>query len=321
MQDNIVTILNKQVAGSCTEEEKELLLGWLEESEENRRFYSLFMANCTLHQTLTSEALNRDTESMLMRLNARIEESDLSRSRFWKNGFTWAFAAAIALVLGFFALRGIGGAPAEPAAPPMELARNLTGNTVHMVLDDGTHVYLHPGSSIQYNVSTLPEGREVVLRGDAYFDVARNESRPFTVRTSNIGVRVLGTAFSLSESAEVSQVVLERGSVRILSPEGGNMVTLTPNQKATFKSLTGDIRVEPVYATAFVTNKYNLVAMSDVTVGQIVERLSSIFGKRIICKGGDEDKSYNIAFLKTDSLEDVLSIVEYLTGAQCDISK
>jgi hypothetical protein len=61
--------------------------------------------------------------------------------------------------------------------------------------------------------------------------------------------------------------------------------------------------------------------MSDVTVGQIVERLSSIFGKRIICKGGDEDKSYNIAFLKTDSLEDVLSIVEYLTGAQCDISK
>ena len=321
MQDNIVTLLNKHIARTCTDEEKELLLKWLEESEENRRFYSLFMANCTLHQTVTSDALNQDTESMMIRLNARIEEAETGRSRIRQRGFTWAFAAAIAVVLGFFVVRGITGAPVKPSEPPMELARNMTDNTVHMVLDDGSHVYLHPGSSIRYNVSTLPEGREVVLQGDAYFDVARNESRPFTVRTSNIGVRVLGTAFSLSESSEVSQVVLERGSVRILSPEGTNMVTLSPNQKATFKSLTGDIRVEPVYATAFVTNKYNLVAMSDVTVDQIVEKLSAIFGKKITCKGGDEDKSYNLAFLKTDTLEDVLSIVEYLTGAHCDISK
>ncbi|MBQ3820953.1 MAG: DUF4974 domain-containing protein, partial [Bacteroidales bacterium] len=87
----------------------------------------------------------------------------------------------------------------------------------------------------------------------------------------------------------------------------------------TFKTLTGDIRVEPVYATAFVTDKYRLVAMSDVTVKQITAKLSDIFGKRISCSGGDEDKRYNLAFLKTDSLEDVLSIVEYLTGAQCNI--
>ena len=320
MQDNIVTLINKYLSREATEDEKMRLSRWLEESEENRRFYSLFAANCSLHKTITSPDLNSDLESMMMRLHARIDEADAQRPRFPRKAFAWAMSAAAAVALLVLAV-GNFWRPQQtaPMEPPMELASNLTENTVHIVLDDGTQVYLHPGASIRYNVSTIAGRREVRLSGDAYFDVTRDEARPFVVRTPNIGVRVLGTSFSVSGADDVSQVVLERGAVRILSPEGSSMVTLSPNQKATFKTLTGDIRVEPVYATAFVTDKYRLVAMSDVTVKQITAKLSDIFGKRISCSGGDEDKRYNLAFLKTDSLEDVLSIVEYLTGAQCNI--
>ena len=211
--------------------------------------------------------------------------------------------------------------PMPEAVPedPMEQLLNSTAETIHFALDDGTRVYLSPGSSLSYNVATLTGRREAVLNGDAYFDVAHDENRPFTVRTENIGVRVLGTAFSVSSSPELSQVVLERGAVRLLSPEGASMVTLSPNQKATFKSISGDVRVEPVYATAFVTDKYKLMSISDATIKEITAKLSSNFHKKIVFVGGDPDKRYNLAVLKSDSLEDILSILEYMTGAQFTI--
>ena len=319
MQDHIVDIISKYLNRTASEDEKRQMTAWLEESEENRRFYSLFVANCSLHDTVSSPSLNENMEAMMARLDARISEAEqLRRNRHPKlAAFALSFAAVLLAL--FFVFRG------NPANAPlqsqhaMELAGNTTSSTIHLTLEDGTHVYLAPGASIKYNVSTLKDVREVSLEGDAYFDVERNEARPFVVNTGSIGVRVLGTAFSVSSSSEGSQVVLERGSVRILSPDGNPMVSLSPNQKASYSNLTGDVRVEPVYATAFVTGKYNLVAMNDITVPEILDQLSKLYKVRLRCKGGAEDKRYNLAFLKSDSLEDVVSIVEYLTGAECEI--
>lgn len=317
MQDEIVDLIIKQIRRSATEEEKEKLLSWLQKSEENRRFYSLFAANYNLHDTLTSETLSRDTESMIARLNARIDAAPpslFSRKSWRMGGLALAFAALVLAVI--MVIRP--GVKAPQAIPMQELA-NQTSETIHLVLEDGTRVYLAPGASLSYNVTTLPESREVRLSGDAYFDVMRNEDKPFFVRTGNIGVKVLGTAFSVSSSPDVSQVVLERGMVRLISPEGASMVTLNPNQKATFRTMTGDVMVEPVYATAFVTDKYSLMAISDATLPQILARLSSVYKKKVHGRGGNLDKRYNLAFLKSDTLEDVLSMLEYMTGAEFEI--
>ena len=259
-----------------------------------------------------------DTESMIARLGARIDASEAQRrARMPFRAIGWAMAAVAAVVVAVFVFRGVAADKTVPI--PMEHTANLTAETIHFVLDDGTRVYLHPGAELSYNVSTIEDRREVSLKGDAYFDVSRNELKPFVVRTDNIGIKVLGTAFSVSSSPEMSQVVLERGSVRLLSPEGSSMVTLSPNQKATFKALTGDVRVEPVYATAFVTDKYNLMSITDATIGEITAKLSTIFHKKISARGGDDEKRYNLAVLKSDKLEDILYILEYMTGAEFTI--
>ena len=316
MQDEIIDIIIKSLRHTGTEDDKARLLQWLNQSEENKRFYSLFVANYSLHYTISSDKLSRDRESMINRLNARIDAAAPRRSfRSLYIGLASVAAAALALLLVFLPLSR----PEKVTEDPMEQLVNSTAETIHFVLDDGTRVYLSPGSSLSYNVTTLTGRREAVLGGEAYFDVAHDEGRPFTVRTDNIGVRVHGTAFSVSSSPEISQVVLERGAVRLLSPEGTAMVTLSPNQKATFKSLSGDVRVEPVYATAFVTDKYNLMSISDATLKEITTRLSSVFHKKIVSTGGDPDKRYNLAVLKSDTLEDVLSVLEYMTGAQFTI--
>lgn len=198
-----MNIIVRHTRGAADEQDKRKLVEWLEESEENRRFYSLFMANCSLHETIASPSLYSDTESMIARLDARIDAAESQRrERMPLRLAGWAVAAVIAAVVSVFVFRGTGISRTAPV--PMEQAVNLTAETIQFALDDGTRVYLHPGAEISYNVSTLDDRREVKLHGDAYFDVTRNELKPFVVYTDNIGIKVLGTAFSVSSSPEVS---------------------------------------------------------------------------------------------------------------------
>ena len=131
MQDNIVKLITNHLNNSGTVAEKEELLSWLEESEENKRFYSLFVANYSLHETVTSENLNEDIDCMLGRLGARIDAHEAGRRKMPGNWFFAAVAvcaAALALFLFLPQKTEHAGAP----QPVMAVAGNVTGETVHV---------------------------------------------------------------------------------------------------------------------------------------------------------------------------------------------
>ena len=156
-----------------------------------------------------------------------------------------ACAVAAVLVLGLWVFPRL----KVSASVPFETIANVEGTEVRpVVLEDGTHVYMRPGAVLKYNVQSLKHRRLAYLSGDAYFDVARDEDKPFVVKTSSISVEVLGTAFSVSAGEETTQVLLERGSVRVLSPENVSMVTLVPNQKLPSESHRYEQRLFEAYA-------------------------------------------------------------------------
>ncbi|MEX0275452.1 MAG: FecR family protein, partial [Flavobacteriaceae bacterium] len=73
------------------------------------------------------------------------------------------------------------------------------GKRFELVLSDGTHIYLNSGTSIKYPVKFIEgQNREVYLKGEGYFDVARDSLHPFVVNTTDIEVEVLGTEFNIS---------------------------------------------------------------------------------------------------------------------------
>ena len=319
MENYLLELIVKYLRGECTHAEASQLTDWLEASPENKRFFADIAANWRLHETLTSPSLENDTERMLSRLNARIDAGGQKPRRlqaFRRWGTAIAAAVSVLLVIGgVFLLRNLSLSPSEG----LETLANQTGETSTTVLDDGTRVYLRPGAVLSYNVLTLKGRRVAELSGDAYFDVARDEDKPFLVRTKNIGVQVLGTAFSVSTQQDITQVVLERGSVRLLSQTGEPLLTMQPNQKAVWRPGGNGVRVESVYASSFVTDKYNLVAFYDETLPEILDALQERFGVRISCSDIPDGKRYNLAFLKSDSLENVIAILEYMTGTKCHI--
>ncbi|WP_281511736.1 FecR family protein [Alistipes finegoldii] len=196
-----------------------------------------------------------------------------------------------------------------------------TAQPIHVTLPDGTHVWLNSASKLSYDSRYNLRSREVNLVGEGYFEVAKDPERQFRVNTGNYTVEALGTAFNVRAHAAdpLTEVVLERGSVRLQTPEGYNLVRLHPNQRAVFDAAKDDIEVEEIYAEHFVTERYNLVAMKNATIGEIIARIESNYGVRIRIADPDNRKRYDINYLRTNSLEEVIDIVEFMTGQRCEV--
>jgi len=94
------------------------------------------------------------------------------------------------------------------------------GGEYHVVLQDGTHVWLNSASSLKFPTSFKGKDRTVFLKGEAYFEVAQNNEFPFLVKLENdLTVKVLGTHFNIMAYGDEEEVktTLVEGKVSVIS--------------------------------------------------------------------------------------------------------
>lgn len=109
------------------------------------------------------------------------------------------------------------------------------GNRTKIVLPDGTQVWLNAGSNIDYNNSTFnKEQREVSLNGEAYFDVTKDETKPFIIHTKKMDIKVVGTTFNVRSynDEKTAEASLIRGIIEVtLKDRKDQKIILKPNEK------------------------------------------------------------------------------------------
>ena len=110
------------------------------------------------------------------------------------------------------------------------------GGKYEIVLSDGTRVWLNAESSLEFPASFTGKTREVTLRGEGYFEVAKNALIPFHVKVDHMTIEVLGTHFNVnaySEEPDIETTLLE-GSIKI--KKAGKVQILSPGEQAKFTS-------------------------------------------------------------------------------------
>lgn len=124
---------------------------------------------------------------------------------------------------------------------------------IDMTLADGSRVWLNAGTSITYPVAFITDERSVTIKGEAYFEVAPDKTKPFLVNTGDAYVKVLGTHFNvMNYSGEPSvQTTLLEGSVQVIA--GEKELFLKPGQQSNQKkdgglTLANNVDVELVTA-------------------------------------------------------------------------
>ena len=80
-----------------------------------------------------------------------------------------------------------------------------------------------------------------------------------------------------------------------------------------------NLAITQVNASHLVLTQYDLVTMSDATLHEIISHIETTFGVRLSVPGRYGDKRYTFNYQRSNSLEEVLNIVEYLTGEHCEV--
>ena len=183
------------------------------------------------------------------------------------------------------------------------------GKRFNILLSDGTKVFLNSGSSLKYPVLFKDdETREVLLDGEAYFEVVQS-NQLFTVQSSEINVEVYGTIFNFRNYQEdfVSDVVLVEGSVGINSGLNNQIYKLSPGHKGSFFKDDSSITSERVNTSLYTSWIDGEIVIRSESFEQIVKKLERIYNVSIINNNESDGQLFN-ANINPDkeSIEEVL---------------
>ena len=125
------------------------------------------------------------------------------------------------------------------------------GNQYHLTLPDGTKVWLNAVSSITYPTAFAGKERRVIISGEAYFEVVKNQQLPFVVQQADMTVEVLGTSFDVNGYGDDSAVkaTLVEGKISVgkagaASGKAGTVSVLEPGQQAAISKAGNSISVD-----------------------------------------------------------------------------
>lgn len=180
----------------------------------------------------------------------------------WIAGAVFALAATLVAVL---------------AGPALLLrlqadVMTATGETRIVTLADGSQVNLSGDSAI--DVDLTASGRQVrLLAGEAFFDVAHDATRPFTVEAGGAKVVVLGTAFDVALDSSSTTIQLARGVVEISGPANSNVTEMAPGDMVMVDRESGELAHSTVPVGEIGAWRNGLIFVNDVTVESVVARL------------------------------------------------
>ena len=134
------------------------------------------------------------------------------------------------------------------------------GGEYFVILDDGTKVWLNSETELRYPV-TFEDGKRVVeLAGEAYFQVARDEKRPFFVKTRGLQTRVLGTEFNVQAYLpDKENVTLVSGQVAVRVPKNSKEVLLKPNENVRYDQGNLNVSRGGCYEIYFLEGRFFLL--------------------------------------------------------------
>ena len=156
------------------------------------------------------------------------------------------------------------------------------GSRSRITLADNTVVHLNAGSKLIYPSVFKNNKREVVLFGEAFFEVAQNKEKPFIVKTTSLSIEVLGTKFNVSSYFEdnIIQTVLVEGEVSVKrndAPFYEKSIILKPNQMLAFNKKTKEMARNAVEHEYFTLWTDGILKFEDKDFCRIIKRLERFY--------------------------------------------
>lgn len=190
------------------------------------------------------------------------------------------------------------------------------GEQKHLILPDSSEIWLNAGSTLSYPQTFAKDKRLVVLDGEAYFSVKKDTASPFTVETSLLSVRVLGTKFNVKAYPDDEKITttLTSGKVEV-SVESQSPRILKPNEQLTYDKKSSDIHISVTDTNDTNSWIVGKLIFTNATAGEIFQTLERHYNITIDNAANiPASKRYTVKFLKDERLDEILNILKDIIG-------
>jgi len=278
--------------GNFSKEEQKAVLLKYAITEKEFGYAKKFLAGVSLrHEKLSQEEINYAVKRLMGQVTATSVPPKERKLGFMELLLRVAAVLSVPLLLStfYFYQKSISQETVYYASTSGEQTTNTfqapAGAKTQVVLPDGSLVWLNSGSSLSCPARFSADKREVKLKGEAYFEVVKDEQNPMLVSTGPLTVKVYGTKFNINAFADngLVETTLVEGKVTLLLPlENKKEYVLEPGFTAFFNQ--GNRKVEAVKVEkmdAFTGWKDGKLLFHNQQFGDIVKRLERWYNVNI----------------------------------------
>lgn len=320
MNENTLNeIILKQISGTASNEDIALIDSWLKEDEGNSKIYDTLY---NIHSISSDKEFSfvPDKEQAWQNIldNITIPKN---KSRFINAFLRYAAAAAVFLLVGIAVNSLWNNRKADDSKQQFSTFIVPAGQKSEIVLPDGSKVWLNSGTTLSYSGNFNKDNREVVLNGEAFFEVAKNKSSKFTINTGNSSVEVYGTAFNVKNYSTDNQleVSVKEGKVGFLS-DGHKVSDLTIDDQLLFNKVAKKATLSKANMEVVTAWKNNQLVFKAIPAAELIKYLERWYGVTITLENNYlADRKYTFK-VKTESLTELLKLINIMTPIKYTIS-
>ncbi|MCF8450092.1 MAG: FecR domain-containing protein [Taibaiella sp.] len=312
-ENSIDDVLVKYLLGEATPAETDEVMDWVNASDANRKYFDQFKLIWNESKKLEGKT-TIGTEEAWGRFMQRVEREEQGAESRVRNepkgrtiqlhGLSWMKAAAILVMLvgsGWLIYTFTGGAGGgQMLAQSFDRVQSYT-------LPDGSMVTLNKNSELSYPAHFDGNSRSVVLKGEAFFNITPDKSKPFIIDAGNSSVTVVGTTFNVKSREEVTEVIVETGIVEVMKKQ--NAVRLQPGQKATVTKDNDAPVTENITDELYNYYRTNEFVCNATPLYKMVATLNEAYNTDIVI-ASDRLKTLPLSVtFHNESLENILKVI------------
>ena len=275
------TLLHRSFSGLTTKKEETELKKWLAENKEHRALkkdlWAIWKGTESIQQPII-ENKQAFTQNALSKIHQQlaVDKPEPKVVRLPKKRIWLKYAAGIA----FLIMAGIASLTLSNEVETI-IAQTEANEHKKVELPDGTLVWLNENSTLSYPAEFSDAKREVILKGQGYFEVFKQKNHPFIIDGGTGQVEVLGTQFDFQTktSQQFSVVNVQEGKVKFFSKENDQAVILTQNMQGKLDLNSGaitKINTATINAIAWKTKIYEFDKWQLKDVFDLLEKNYSV---------------------------------------------
>lgn len=311
-------LIAKYLSGNASQDEIRELEEWKAASGNN---LSVFQADAQAWENsadyLTEGALQTDREN----IQAEIIKHQFTRIAKYRLLTSWLRIASVLIIPMLLAGAWYFWRPAGKDTPDNQYCTisSPKGNVARCTLPDGSEVWVNSGSTVKYNTALFNKDlRELSIEGEAYFEVAKDKSRPFRVITPAASIRVTGTSFNVRAYAEdqTIEAVLTEGSIEMkLNNKVSQLVKLVPGERAVYNTGEMEMVITKVNPHEYGSWRNGEVVFDNATLNDLLKELSRIYDIKFYLEDKDMGNTRFKGMFSYDSdLIDALEKIKRTSG-------